>query len=80
MNIQTPFSLLKVQYFYLSELIYFVHLDMADPVDFNIPIQTNLLVIENNYNQCMQAVPSTELIKFSSMLLSVRNLSSPLFK
>ena len=60
--------------------ILFVHLDMADPVDFNIPIQTNLLVIENNYNQCMQAVPSTELIKFSPMLLSVRNLSSSLFK
>jgi hypothetical protein len=32
MNIQIPFSLLKIPYFYLSELNYFVHFAMRYPV------------------------------------------------
>ena len=36
MNIQIPFLLLKVPYFYLSEVIYFVHLAFADPVCMNL--------------------------------------------
>ena len=44
MNIQIPFSLDKVPYFYLSELIYFVHLAFADPVVWQFECFKNILV------------------------------------